>query len=880
MKEQRDICPPRWATRFLAWYRKPVLLEDLEGDLHEYFQRNVKTKGLAWARLIYVLDVFKFFRLYTIRKPEFLNLLIHWIMIGNYIKISGRILLRNRLFSFINIVGLAISMAVGLMMIALLSDMRRYDKFHENYDRIYRVISKRTYLDREASKPYASTSLRAGQAMQESVPGIEDIAILYRGLKGDMKSADKTVTLSGQWANESFFKVFTFPMISGDPSTALKEPYSIVLTETSAKKLFGHTDVLGKSVVPTGNADEHELVVTGIVRDVPRFSHMKFDMLASLSTRAIQRKWDDREMSWTNIFGGYVYVLLPKETDLQNLQKNLNALSEKENQTAKNTAISLSLQPLSKIALGDDLINSIGLVMASSNVWMIGILSAIVILSACFNYTNLSVARSLRRSREVGIRKVVGALRHHVIGQFLVEAVIIALCALVFSFVLFVLFKPHFLSLNDQYAQMLVLNLSPELVLYFIGFAVMAGVAAGFFPAIFFARVNAIGVLKNISAVPVFRKVTMRKVLIVVQFTISLMFIAATIIGYKHYKHLLAIDLGFETENVVNIRLFDNKPDVLMKELSEIPEIKLLSASSTISGMGGISDATNMKYRDPLDSATVYFASIDEHYLPLHGHTFLAGRNFMAKPDSAVESEVIVNEQVLKRFNIGRQEPLNAIGEIITVNGRKLPIIGLLKDFYYGRSDSEIKEFIFRYSYHEPKYLNAKVASTDWQATLDKIQHAWKKIDNIHPLEATFYDDQIEHSYRSFSSRIKVIGALSFLAICIASFGLLGMVVFTTETRLKEISIRKVMGAGEASLVYLLSKGFLILLLIAGLIALPATHFFFARYALDEYAESAPVAWNELITGVIAVMAIAFLMIGTHTLKAARINPAEVLKNE
>ena len=785
------------------------------------------------------------------------------------------------MFSFINIVGLAISMAVGLMMIALLSDMRRYDKFHENYDRIYRVISKRTYLDREASKPYASTSLRAGQAIQESVPGIEDIAILYRGLKGDMKSGDKTVTLSGQWANESFFKVFTFPMISGDPSTALKEPYSIVLTETSAKKLFGHTDVLGKSVVPTGNADEHELVVTGIVRDVPRFSHMKFDMLASLSTRAIQQKWDDGEMSWTNIFGGYVYVLLPKETDLQNLQKNLNALSEKENQTAKNTTISLSLQPLSKIALGDDLFNSIGPVMASSNVWMIGILSAIVILSAAFNYTNLSVARSLRRSREVGIRKVVGALRRHVIGQFLVEAVIIALCALVFSFVLFVLFKPHFLSLNDQYAQMLVLNLSPELILYFIGFAVMVGVAAGFFPAIFFARINAIRVLKNISAVPVFWKVTMRKVLIVVQFTISLMFIAATIIGYKHYKHLLAIDLGFETENVVNIRLFDNKPDVLMKELSEIPEIKLLSASSTIiGGMGGISDATNMKYRDPLDSATVYFASIDEYYLPLHGHTFLAGRNFMAKSDSAVESEVIVNEQVLKRFNIGRQEPLNAIGEIITVNGRKLSIIGVLKDFYYGRPDIEIKEFIFRYSYDEPKYLNAKVASTDWQATLDKMEEAWKEIDDLHPLEATFYDDQIEDSYRSFSSRIKVIGALSFLAICIAAFGMLGMVVFTTETRLKEISIRKVMGAGEGSLVFLLSREFLVLLLIAGLIALPATRFFFLPYVLDKYAESVPIPWSELIAGVICVMAISFLMIGTHTLKVARTNPAEVLKNE
>jgi putative ABC transport system permease protein len=247
------------------------------------------------------------------------------------------------------------------------------------------------------------------------------------------------VPLSGHWANESFFSVFTFPMITGDPSTALTEPYSIVLTEKSAKKLFGDTDALGKAVLLVGENGDQEFVVTGVIKDVPVFSHIKFDMLASLSTRAITEKDNGYEMSWDHIWSGYVYLLLPKETDLQNLQTNLNTLSAKEDQTVKNTSIRLSLQPLSTIALGEDLNNSIGPVMVRSNVWMIGILSVIVILSACFNYTNLSIARSLRRSREVGIRKVVGALRSHVVGQFVVEAVMIALCSLVFAFGLFVL---------------------------------------------------------------------------------------------------------------------------------------------------------------------------------------------------------------------------------------------------------------------------------------------------------------------------------------------------------------------------------------------------------------------------------------------------------
>lgn len=880
MKSKRNVTPPRWATRLLAWYCKPALLEDLEGDLNEYFERNVKTKGATRARLIYILDVLKFFRPYTVRQPEFLNLLIHWIMIGSYIRTSGRSLVRNKLFSAINIVGLAISMAVGLLMIALLSDMHRYDKFHEHHDRIYRVTTRAKFVDSE-DRIWASTSLRAGQSIQESIPGIDKVAILHRNFTGDMQSGGRTVPLSGHWANESFFDVFTFPMISGDPSTALRDPWSIVLTETSAKKLFGDTDALGKSVIRPVEVGNQDYVVTGIIKDVPAFSHMKFDMLASMSTRALVEKENTREMSWANMWSGYVYLLLPEETDLQNLQHNLNILSAKEDQTVENTSVKLSLelQPLSQIALGENLNNSIGPVMVKSNVWMIGILTVIVILSACFNYTNLSIARSLRRSREVGIRKVVGALRIHVLGQFVVEAVIIALCALVFSFGLFVLMKPWFLSLNDQYARMLVLEVSPRVVLYFVLFAMLVGMAAGLVPAIFFARVNAVRVLKNLVTVPVFRKVTMRKALIVVQFTISLMFIAATIIGYKHYRHLLAFDLGFKTEDVLNIRLYDNNADLLKKELSQIAEIRALSTSSMITSVGyyrGIS----MKYLDPLDSTFVNYTSVDEHYLPLHGHTLLAGRNFSARADSAAESEVIVSEQVLRRFNIADQDPRKAVGEIVTVDRKNVQIIGVVRDFYYGRSDGEIKEFIFRHSSDKAEYVNAKVISNDWPATLEKIERAWKDIDDVHPLEAAFYDDQIENAYRGFSSRVKVIGALSFLAICIASFGLLGMVVFTTETRLKEISIRKVMGAGEGNLVILLSKGFLLLLIIATAIALPSAHFFFVEYALEEYAERAPLAWKELMIGVAAVIAIAFIMIGTHTLKVARTNPAEVLKAE
>lgn len=803
-------------------------------------------------------------------------------MLGSYIKTSARSIVRNSLFSSINIVGLAISMSVGLLMIVMLSDLFSYDKFHENGDRIWRITSNYQFLDQKEDAGYASTSLKAGLAVKETFTGIEDVAIFGDRFDGDVKYGDKTVVLTGHWANESVFNVFTFPMLAGNPKTALKDPYSVVVTETTAKKLFGDVDPMGKSLQLLD--DDHDknvdYVVTGVVKDVPRFSHVRFDVLMSLSTHEnIGRDRKESDLKWDDMWNYHVYLLLPEHPNLEALQSNLDALSERENKTVKNTTIALSLQSLNDIAFGEDKYNEIGSTMVDSNVWMIGVLTFVVILSACFNYTNLSIARSLRRSREVGIRKVVGALKGHVLAQFVTEAVIIALLALVFSFVIFMLFKPYFLSLNENYGEMLRLELSLKVIGYFILFAVGVGIMAGFFPALFFARLNAIKVLKNMSSGK-FRNVVLRKVLIVAQFTISLMFITATIIGYKHYKEILAFDLGFNTENVLNIDLRGNKPELLMKELQELPEVKQQSLAGLITSVGWYW-GTVIKYNDPHDSVFGNHTYIDENYIPLLEMKLLAGRNFEHRKDSAKESEVIVNEQTLKRFNIGNNDPQKAIGEILTVGGLKLQIIGVVNDFQYGRStDKKPREIALRYISDNARYLNVKITSTDLPATMAKIETIWRKVDNVHPIEARFYDENIEQAYLEYSSKIKIIGSLSFLAICIASIGLLGMVVFTTETRLKEISIRKVLGASESNLIFLMSKGFLLLLAIATVIAIPATRFYFVKYALSDYTDDAPSSIVELVIGVLSIITLALTLIAFQTHKVARTNPAEVLKNE
>jgi putative ABC transport system permease protein len=884
MKEQRQHHPPAWAQRFVEWYCRPGLAEDLIGDLNEYFERNVRSVGPRRAKLIYIIDAFKFFRSYTVRRPKFVNFFINWIMIGSYIKTSGRSLMRNKLFSSINIVGLAISMSVGLLLIAFVFDLRSYDRFNKNGDRIYRITNVATIKGQQGGK-FASTSIKSGKLIREKVTGIEEVTIMRNDFSQDAIVGDNILPIKGFWAESSLFHIMTFPFVEGNPDTALKDPYSIVLTETAAKKLFGNEPALGKAI----KFDTLDYQVTGVMKDVPFFSHITFEALVSLSTVEQRTKEDKPSEAWTNMWSNHVYLLVQKNADMASIQSQLDAIAREENLAEENTKIQLELLPLYEIVVGEELRRPMGPVgphMPPVVLWILGGLALVVVLSACFNYTNLSIARAMRRFKEIGLRKAIGAGKSQIRHQFLAEAIIISLTAFLLSYFIFLVLRPQLINMAPEMQRLVKLDLTPTIVVAFIVFSVAVGVIAGFMPAIFFSKVSAISALRNVSLVKVFKHVTLRRALVVIQYTVTLIFITATAVGYVQYKNILAFDLGFNTENILNINMKGNKPDVLLKELSEMPEVTALSRSMIVTSIGNAWGG-QMKYKDSRDSALVLTNHVDENYLPLHGYKLVAGRNFIARPTTAeAATEVIVNQQVLKRFNIGVSDPEKAIGEEITfsnfkVSGRKMTIVGVMKDFHYGKVENLIEPVAFMFWTPEDRaIINAKIQSTDMPATMAKIESTWKKIDRVHPFKAEFYDEAIEDAYSEFSAMIKIIGFLSFLAISIASMGLFGMVVFTTETRLKEISIRKVMGASSGNLIYLLSRGFLMLLSISALIALPVTYFFFENVVLTNFPYHTPVQIAELFVGLLTVLLIAFIMIGSQTMKAARSNPAEVLKIE
>lgn len=875
--KKESIHPPKWAMRLLEWYCKPELLEDLQGDLHEYFERNIEAKGKRRARFKYVLDVFKFFKPYTVKKLEILDQLTQFVMFKNYFKTSVRSIVRNKLFSAINIIGLAISMSICLLVISIISETLSYDKFHADYDRIHRIVTKYQFLEQDPSD-FASTSILVGQRTQEEIPGIESSVIIASNYGKDFQIGDRVYPVSGRYAGEGFFNVFSFNLLRGNPETALLEPNSIVITDETAARLYADEDPLGKII---STRDGENYTITGIVEEPPHESHVTFQSLISLSTFINKQNETPEEnywIMWSNIWSNYVYVKLQENTDPRQIDEKLKLISDEENEGSERVKITTNLQPITKIVLESEMSNNIGKTIGIQVIYIFGGLTLVVILSAGFNYTNLSIARSLRRSKEVGVRKVVGATKGHIFTQFIVEATIISLVALVISFFLLQLIKPQFQNLLPELADAFKLETEPILFVYFFFFAIAVGVIAGTFPALFLSKLNAISALKNSGSTRLFSKVNMRKALIVIQFTLSLAFIISASIGYKQYKYALAFDLGFNTENVLNIRVQNNDVEMLKSAFSKIPEVTQIAKSTLVVSTGSTYGST-MKFEDPMDSTTLYYNGIDEHYIPLMKHEIIAGVNFSGKAkETDEETEIILNETALERFNIGT--PLEAIDKYVEVNENKLRIVGVVRDFHYGKIEQEIEPFGFRHNSEQYYVMNLKVNTTDLLGTMDKIEAAWVEVDDVHDFEAQFYEERIERAYANFSILFTVVAFLAFLTISIAAMGLLGMSVYTAETRLKEISIRKVLGATERSLVKLLAKNFMWLLCIAALIAMPLTYFVFDTIILTDMANRISIGILEMITGVIIIFTIGFLTIGSQTWKAAKSNPAQTLRSE
>ncbi|MEQ9304136.1 MAG: FtsX-like permease family protein, partial [Marinoscillum sp.] len=558
----------------------------LQGDLFEYYQRNL-TRGKRTADLIYLIDVIKFCRIYTIRKPKLIGQMNFFSMFRNYFLTSVRSMSRSKLFTSINIVGLAISMSIGVLMITYLSEILSFDDFHEKKDRIYRVLTNYKSVTNDEPIDLASTSIFIGNKLKEDYSGIEDLAILRRNLQLDITHGDNIISASGLWSTEEFFNIFTFELIAGNAATCLIEPNSLVITESLAQKLFKDENPLGKSVAVAGQ-ERYNFTsgkITGVVKDPPVTSHMDFEMIGSMST--LQSYADGLESStnfynqYNSVWMNYVYLTVSPQTDPFVVQAHLDQIAAEEGANYDRFSITYELESIKAIMPGRDLSNQIGPSMEWDMIYIFISLTLVVILSACFNYTNLSIARSLRRAREVGIRKIVGAGRTQVLLQFVFEAILTALVALFIAYVLFLGIKSEFIELILERST-LPLAFQWVHLFYFVGFAVMVGLVAGLLPAMVLSKLKAISVLRDATKLKLLSGVSLRKVLIVAQFTLSIGFIIAASISYRQYQYALNFDLGFTTENILNVETRGDYVEILKSKYEQLSEVSMISRSGMV----------------------------------------------------------------------------------------------------------------------------------------------------------------------------------------------------------------------------------------------------------------------------------------------------------
>lgn len=871
--------PPKWMDKFMSFYCNEYLLEDLQGDLHEFYQRNLKDKGRFKAQVIYFFDVLKFLRLYTVKTPKLFRHMNYFAIFKNSFKTSLRSIYRNKLFSGINVIGLSISMSVGLLIITLFMELKGFDTFHQNSDRIYRIAN--TLTDEDGTSLFASTSILVGERIKEEFTGIDKVVITKSGFGIDAHYEGKVMPVKGRYANNDFFKVFDFESISGNALEALKEPNSLVVSESVSKKLFGDENGLNK-VIEDGDGNNY--TVKAIVKDFPRQSHMKLEVLCSFRTIYDDQKENKWLKGWSNMWSNHVYVMLNEDYPVSQFQDQLKKLSDRENELIKSDIVANAV-PLTDIIPGPEMSNMYGASFDIDILYILAGLVLIILISACFNYTNLSIARSLRRTKEVGIRKTVGATRGQVFFQFVLEATIVSLIGLFISIGVFFLLRPFFLDALGDSGEILDLNLTPYTLSAFLIFAILTGVLAGVLPSYVISGMKVKSIFHNASSIKLFSGISFRKALIVFQFSLSMIFIMSTLIGFKQYRYMLNFDLGYTTENILNVSISGNNYKLLETELRKVPQVKDVSFSLMIPSVGSM-------YRDDIkdpitrDSLLIAYNKVHPNYLKLHNHKIIAGTGF---DDSFINSEdktgIVVNKRFLGHFKIA--SPEEAIGKKFEMSEGAVSVIGVINDFHFGTTENELGPFLFMNGKGDgtekwPDYYqaNLKLVKGDIKEALTQIEAAWKRVDQVHQFNAKFYSEEIERTYSFFKSLINIIGALAIIAISIATLGLLGMIVFTTETRMKEISIRKILGASEGNLLILLGRNFILLLCIAALIAIPVTFYAFDEIILEDYIYRSSIGFTELAGGSMIILFIGLVIVFSQTILAARTNPADTLRNE
>lgn len=807
-------------------------------------------------------------------------------MLKNYFKTAIRSLLRHRFFSAINVFGLAVAMALSMVIIMLVADQMMYDRYNTKRERIYRVNSIPIGEDGAILNETATTTLPLRNELLERYTGIEKAVRVVRGFGNMWLEIEQNVNIpvAGYFVDPEALDVFEYELEHGDKRTALIEPFSVVLTKKTAKKLFRDENPVGKTFKV---GEDGPYKVTGVLKETDHKSHIVFDALASISS--IKNGKDpkhDRSKdleNWYQYTAGWVYVLLEKGKSPKAIQSHLEKIQRDHFTKLLNPdtqrKIKYTMQNLMRITPGPFINNPIGPFLPWIFVYFFVGLAAVVMLTSCFNFTNLSIARSLTRAREIGVRKVTGARRWQIFSQFLSESVIVSLFALALAVIILICMRPLMEQLS--FARLMKWDLEGNYFVYaiFVAFAVVVGIIAGLFPALVMSGFQPVKVLKGIANTKLFSRMGLRKSLLVAQFTFSLIFILSVIVVFNQLQLFLRADHGFSMSNKAVVSLSNTSPEMVKTELLKYGNIENVAAASHIPAAGTSYGEGYKRSLDEKEWTSLNYFSVDEDYLKNIKVPLIAGKFFDAGAGEANKKFIVLNEKAVEVFHF--PNAMDALGQEVVVqrDSSRYTIIGVVKNYNHQLLVEKMDPLALIYNPREFRLLQVTYTGS-FQKAGESIEAAWAKVNPTLKVDYKDFYEEVHKIYDIFfGDLVSILSVISFLAILISCLGLLGMATYATETRIKEISIRKVLGGSNGSLVYLLSKGFVAVLLIAISIAVPLAYFLNNLW-LEQLAYHVSVDVTVIGLGIGVLILFGTLTIGSQTYRAVFIKPVDNLKSE
>ena len=790
-------------------------------------------------------------------------------MFRNYLKFAFRNLKRHKIYSFINIFGLAVGMACAILILLWIQDELSYDRFHENANDIYRVVEKWQYSSGETDYNRVTPGPLA-PVLKADYPEIIHSTRFFGAFEKWQLTYDKKSYLSpGGAVDTDFFSIFTFPFVKGNPKTAFSKPHSIVITEDLAKKIFGDDDPLGETI----RMEYRTFEITGIIENIPRNSHIRFDFLIPCEI------FSSLEKDWTSN-NCYTYVLLQKNWPYKELSEKIAGVIKKHSPTSIET---LYLQPLNQIHLfaleGGGLITYL---------YIFSAMAFFILLIACINFMNLSTARSAKRFKEVGIKKVVGSSRMQLIKQFLSESILLSFVAFACAVVLVELLLP---VINSMLGIQLKMHYSGGLFLSLIGIAIITGIISGSYPAFFLSSFNPVTVLKGRLSLTPFkqwgarnasggfsRSSIFRKILVVTQFSLSIIFIVCAMVVYSQLNFIKKRDLGYNKEHIVHLRMkgeFKQKYEAIKNELLKNSNILSVTATDRTPVMWSNStDDVNWEGKKADEKIGIGVRMVDYDYLQTFQMEMAQGRFFSKEFLTDSTEGFIVNEAAVKAM--GLKSPLE---KRFSMWNRQGKIIGVIKDFHTESLHKEIEPFVLLIWPDWYGRMSIKLKSDNVSSALGFLENKIKEFVPGYPLEYKFLDEEIDNLYKTEQLTGKIIIYITLLAIFISCLGLFGLASFTAEQRTKEIGIRKVLGASTSGITVLLSREFTKWIAIASIIAWPIAYFAMNKWLQNFVYRTSIGWWTFMLAGALALV-VALVTVSYQSIKAALANPIDSLRYE